>query len=188
MALKDNDFTALLNRLESAQGKALTDVQKRRICELLVPLSATRASLIVSDIERMENVPKNIVAVVLNAVDRLKENDSSKAFNTTTWQAKELCTSTAEFETFFSILRLIMNIHEEKLIERNLDPAPCTTLDMWIEMGRPKSWSPIVDHFLSGFEKVYKSDTACLEFMKRYQQSLTERFFKGNSNAKNMEQ
>lgn len=178
MPISDDALKAILRRLESAVGKPMSDVQNRRLCELLMPLDVHKASGIASDIERMENVPKNIVAVVLNAIDRIKENDSAKVFNANTWKAQELCTSTAEFETFFAILRLIMNIHDDDLIERNPVPAPCTDLDMWIDMGRPKTWSPIVDHFLSGYEKVYKNDTACLEFMKRYHASLIDRFYK----------
>lgn len=171
-----NEFKACFERLEVLTGKPMSDSQIRSLMTEFRRIGPQKTENIISQMERVENLPKNIYGAVLNAIDRMREAEEVKLYSAKTWKAQELCTSPDDFELFFKIIALIMKLHADDVVKRNDDPdrSMGPDLETWHKMGCKKTWSPLVDNFLMGYITVYKNDKACTKFMRDFYTFLVQ--------------
>lgn len=70
--------------------------------------------------------------------------------------------------------------HKNGLVERNENGSTVPMdIDTFIRAGRPQTWSPILDHWLIGFEAAYKADMQqegkLLDYLIRYNIQLKQK-------------
>lgn len=172
-----NDFKALITRLNDLAYKPMSPAQMIDLTRGFARVGYSRAEMIVRDIEHLEKIPANIYAAADNAARIVIEENQKNLYSRERWQALELCTSPDEFQLFFKIIALIIKIHADDLLPRNNAETVFVgpDLEAWVQMGRPQTWSPLVDQFLPGFEKLYKTNTL-EEYLKRFYQFLKDNY------------
>lgn len=70
---------------------------------------------------------------------------------------------------YFAVVDEIWNWHTSKLVEYNHDGCKPMTLEEWDIGGRPKTWSPILDHFTAGlFENRFEGfEKFCRDYVAK---------------------
>jgi hypothetical protein len=67
--------------------------------------------------------------------------------------------------------------HELKLVQSNPDGImSALNIQEWKSAGCPKTWSPLLDHFLQGYLKIYTASPPALEnYLNNYNKLLVEK-------------
>lgn len=73
---------------------------------------------------------------------------------------------------FFAVLNEIKGWHDRGLAKYNHPSCPPMDLEHWHRLGRPKTWSPIYDHFIEGLYP--NRDNNFAGFCKKYLATLID--------------
>lgn len=173
-----SDYT---DRIAAARGK---DIPVTTIKEIFKLFDAIEDKYRIRDMEQIttmietyENVPSNIYGLIKRIRDDIKyrrEKDFEKNGN---WKADPTCATVEEVAAFFAVLNEIRLWHELNLAKRNPDGLKCSlNIQEWKSAGCPKTWSPLLDHFLQGYLKIYTASPPALEnYLNNYNKLLVEK-------------
>jgi hypothetical protein len=180
-------FDKLLSDLAAAKGRDLPQVISVAIEDMFSEMGYSLAKRIVDDITTTDHCPSNIVGAIRRRWIDEKARRAEELSRKQKWEAesKEAC-STEEWQTFWEICHMILTLHQQKRVAYNHDGVTTgLSIDEWVDVGRPLSWSPALDHFLQGYERAYKLDMqkpgAVVDYLKKYKDLLHQKFFLHNS-------
>lgn len=169
--IEKNNCVELIKEVQIIAGKKLTPDQFDRLVEGIGKIDWNKACQIVRDFERMERFPSNIYGIVANRIEDQFRSERQGSYKAELWKAIDAdCASSVEWRLFFAITAEIMLWHRAGLAERNPNgtSVPMTS-DEWMQQGCPATWSPLLDHFLSGLVKVNNFSTEKREaFLAEY--------------------
>lgn len=175
-------YTEAIERLGATRGKEIPQVTIKGIYRLFDEMEAKDIEYIVRLVEKYENVPSNLYGLVDRLWSERKYWKEQKLNNTDDWKADPDNASGAEFSAFMAVMTEILTWHEEKLVERNPDGVIVSmSIVDWKKSGCPKTWSPILDHFLTGYLKMYTATSdsnLLLNFMINHTKILREQRLK----------
>jgi hypothetical protein len=153
----DKIYLPLIEDLEAANGRAMNNTTAKKIVDALSTVDWKEANAIVRSISRAPNPPRNVYGAVLDAVEEVGREKAQALEHRQTWAVKDSDRLTpAEWQWNQLILEEIMVWHDLKLAARNVDHCEPMDIDEWIQAGRTKTWSTILDHYLQGSEPAYK--------------------------------
>lgn len=175
-------YEKLINELAAAKGRDFPVMIVEALTELFTDMGPKQAKRIVNEITLSDSAPSNIVGAVKRRWIEEKRLRDEKLEQREKWNAesKEAC-SKEEWKHFFHFLHLLSEAHRMRLVKTNeFGVTTPLSIDDYVSVGRPETWSPILDHFLIGYETAYKLDLskpgAVKEFLERYNLQLKERF------------
>ena len=173
-------YIPLIEDLEAAQGRDMNEQTANKIVAALSKVEWKQANAIVKSLIRATNPPRNMYGAILDAVEEIYREQEKVIESRETWTsaAKDRLTS-AEWEWNFKVLIEIMEWHKCGLVVKNEEHCEPMDLDQWISADRPKTWSPVLDHYLQGSEAAYKrtiagDTTALAQFAESYYKILVE--------------
>ncbi len=172
-------YDELISELAAARGRDLPEIVCNNLRTLFDDMGKQNAKNIVGQLILSDNLPQNLYGAVKARWIEIKANNDRNTLMRENWPTDDECATPAEWSTFFAIVGEIMKWHQSGLVKYNRDGVTAgLSIDDWKRVNRPQSWSPIVDHLLSGFEQAYKLDMsrkgALFDFLKQYQQKLEE--------------
>lgn len=169
-------YEVAIERLGAARGKDIPQVTIKGIYRLFDEMQADDIDHIVRLVEKYENIPSNLYGLVDRLWSERKYWKDQKLNHAEDWKADPDNASGKEFSAFFAVLGEIFLWHTDKLVESNKEG---TTVPMdiaeWKRAGCPKTWSPMVDHFLEGYLKMYTTSSESdilLNYMINYKNTL----------------
>jgi hypothetical protein len=167
----------LIERLSGARGKDIPAPTIKRLYQLFDEMGAKDAEYVTSVLEDYQNLPSNVAGEVKNIWKSIKGRRDNEQLWRETWQAaNEECTTGEEYHWFFMIVTEVLGWHSKKMVQKNETglSVPVGILE-WKKMGCPKTWCPILDHFLEGFLRAHSlPGKGCEEFLRKYYQMLLE--------------
>jgi hypothetical protein len=171
-------YRPLIEELAAAQGRDIQERTAVKIVDALATVDWKETNAIVRSISRAPNPPRNIYGAVLDAVEEVGREKAQALEHRQTWAVKDSERLTpGEWQWNQLVLEEIMVWHDMKLATRNVEYCEPMDIDEWIKAGRPKTWSTILDHYLTGSEPAYKrtigGDALALEkFAEAYYKML----------------
>jgi hypothetical protein len=173
-----SDYT---DRIAAVRGK---DIPVTTIKEIFKLFDAIEDKYRIRDMEQIttmietyENVPSNIYGLIKRIRDDIKYRRDQALEHNENWKADPTCANSKEFAAFFAVLGEIMLWHELKLVQSNPDGImSALNIQEWKSAGCPKTWSPLLDHFLQGYLKIYTASPPALEnYLNNYNKLLVEK-------------
>ena len=177
-------YSEITDRIAAARGKDIPAGTLKEIFKLFDAIEdryrVKDCEQIASMIEAYENVPQNIFGLIKRIRDDLKYRRDQALEHNENWKADPANASGKEFSAFFAVLGEIFLWHELKLAEKNPDGLyAALDIQEWKSAGCPKTWSPILDHFLQGYAKIYTvAPPALEEYLINYKKILVEKRLK----------
>lgn len=179
-------YDEAIERLGAARGKDIPQVTIKGIYRLFDEMEAKDIEHIVKLVEKYENIPANMYGLIDRLWSERKYWKDQKLNNVDDWKADPDNASGKEFSAFFAVLGEIFLWHTEKLVAINPDGITFPmAINEWKVHGCPKTWSPIVDHFLEGYLKVYTASSQSdilLNYMINYKNNLVNKRIKRTVN------
>jgi len=174
-----NQYTDYTDRIGAARGKEIPALTCKQIYKLFDEINNPKEiERIIKLIEEYENVPSNIYGLVKRIWNERRYSNEKSANLSDEWRNAPDCTSPEEWRAFWPVIAEIYTWHMLGLQKYNHDGVTIG-LDVmeWHRLGRPKSWSPMIDHFLDLYYKVHSLPEPHVEdTCKKYlSQLITER-------------
>jgi hypothetical protein len=152
MKLTKDDYRGLLREIAACMGRDLSKMAGETLENFFREIGWEYSLIVVQEITSREHVPTNIYGLAKNIYREKKTHAENKHLWKENWVSKEDCTTPQEWEYFWKILGEILTWHELHLVETNefgaTTPIP---IEVYKKAGNPQSWSPVVDHLLSGY-------------------------------------
>lgn len=171
-------YDEAIEHLCAAKGKDIPQVTIKGIYRLFDEMDAKDIDYIVRLVEKYENIPSNMYGLIDRLWSERKYWKEQKLNNTDDWKADPDNASGKEFSAFFAVLNEIFLWHTEKLVQSNPEGVTVPMdISEWKRSGCPKTWSPIVDNFLTGYLKMYTTTSESnllLYFMNNYKDTLVK--------------
>jgi hypothetical protein len=149
----DGDFESLLEKVRLNAGKKIPDFIDRGISTLLKDSGWEYARRSVFELSRRDSCPSNIYGFLENKIHDYKNQEREGTLSRDQWRTyQDNCASATEWSLFFNITNEILIWHRIGLVKINHDgvSVPMST-DEFRGAGYPKTWSSILDHFLSQY-------------------------------------
>ena len=126
----------------------------------------------------MANLPSNIIG----EIKKIGGEIDGEAREATEWKTRHLegIGNNRECEQISIFNNELILWHKTGLMNKNeIGSKVPMGIDEWIKANRPQTWSPILDHWLNGFEAAYKldlqSEGALLDYLIRYNTALIQK-------------
>jgi hypothetical protein len=165
--------TELCAKIALMRERELPELVDRGIRDLFAKIGERKSREIIRRLQEQPKIPQNISGMIEKEIATIEAEAEKNSWKKTV----EGAGSSEEFRAMMEFLSELTEWHRQGLVAT--DPLGSTTpmsIDEWAAFGRPKTWSPIVDHWLAGFEKAYKTDVSMpgylLHYLLRYNQIL----------------
>lgn len=182
-------YTEAIERLGATRGKEIPQVTIKGIYRLFDEMEANDVEYIVRLVEKYENVPSNLYGLVDRLWSERKYWKEQNLNNTDDWKADPDNASGKEFSAFMAVMTEILIWHEEKLVERNAEGVTVAmSIVDWKKLGCPKTWSPLLDMFLTAYLKMYTASSDCgglLDYMIKFKNNIYDERMKRTYNREN---
>lgn len=164
----------LLSEIVIMRGRELPLITATGLEKIFETCGERTARTAVRRLNDRDTIPNNIVGVMQREISLIeaekRERDEWKTHSDDAGTSDD-CHAMMEF------LTEILLWHSLGLVEKNpMGISIPMSIDEYAAAGRPITWSPIVDHWLGGFERAYNEDKvmpgALLDFLMRYNLTL----------------
>ena len=161
---------AAVNKIELMRGRDLPEMVTHYLVDYFGKIGEIKTNCVVAELKMLDNIPSNIIGAVERYAQKAQYHNEAQQYkpkDRNDLGDKESAGLIAEF------LGEVLLWHELNLVDVNTD-NPCGVMDIeqWVSIDRPKSWSPIIDDWLKGFESAYyleKSQPGAIsKFMRAY--------------------
>lgn len=175
-----DDWDKLFSELAAARGRDLPLPLTRQLATIFDEAGERNAKTIVNQLVSMDSLPTNLYGAVRSRWIEMKRNSEYETLRKDKWQSESSeNTNAAEWTLYWQIIEEIMLWHQCGLAETNKNAAPISyDIDEWLNAGKPKTWSPILDHFLDGYALGYKADLktpgSLTKYLEQYLQLIKE--------------
>lgn len=158
------------------RGKDFVDMQAKGIAKKFDEIGKNDTWVIIRRLQAWPKIPDNISGAIDKEYGALKAERREAG----QWRMKKEGLGTSlecsEIGRFNDELTLW---HRMGLADTNKNGSTVPmAIEEWIRAGRPATWSPVLDHWLQGFEVAYKQDLqvegSLLAFLARYNNMLVE--------------
>ena len=170
------NYEHFLDRIAAARGKEIPKVTIAGIYRLFDQMQEKDIEHITRLIEKYENVPSNLYGLVDRLWSERKYWLDQQTMNTDNWKADPDNASGAEFSAFMAVMTEILTWHDEKLIQRNPEGLTVAMdIHEWKRAGCPKTWSELLDKFLTGYLKMITASSnsgLLLEYMIKFKNNI----------------
>jgi hypothetical protein len=163
-----------LTKIELMRGRALPDIVAPELVKMFDGAGRYKTAAVLNRLRSYESIPQNIIGCcekILWELNNQQETEGYKYKDRNDFGDKKTLESLAIFLVELEFW------HKNGLAEYN-HKGLTTGIDInqWIEAGRPKTWSPILDHWLNGFVKAHEEEKinpgAILAFEMEYNTML----------------
>lgn len=165
----------LISDIISMRGRELPAITADAIIAFFLKIGEKDSRRIVSRISGFENIPSNILGIIKKEHGNIMAEEREK----TSWKERhdEGMGTNSECSALMLFNQELFLWHQLELVERNTEGfSGSVDIDTYIKMERPKTWSPILDHWLYGFETAYFLDMrepgALLNYLLQYNATL----------------
>lgn len=174
-------YQTALNEIAVARGKNITFEQGGAVVALLSRISWRDAKQIVRELTRMPSIPPNLYGIIRERVEEVEREAKKQLEWRDKWTANEDCLTKEEQFWHSQILAEMKIWYDSGLVGKNPPPycEPCS-IEEWIRLGKPRNFSPIIDHMLAGSIEPYQktiagNKTALRDYFARYLSTLKTR-------------
>lgn len=164
MKIEKDDFDGLLREISYCKATGIASGTANAIKELLKEMGWDNAFKAVKQLTSRDSLPSNIYGALQGIYREIKTAAESEHLWKNSWKSDPDCTTPQEWAAFWGFMTELMLWHRLKLVQSN--PNGVTTpadIITYKRAGMPKTWSPILDHFLEGFYSAWKGD-----FLEKY--------------------
>jgi hypothetical protein len=179
--------TNLIAQIVVLRGRELPTIQDEGLRSIFDSSGKSVALQAVKRLSDMPTLPSNIIGAIKREISGIEGEIRERQ----EWRLKsrDAATSTKECQELMAFLQELSIWHQIGLVERNDNGISIPmSIDEYIYAGRPKTWSPIIDHWLQGFEAAYRLEQekpgALIDFYKGYTKNLIEERRKRTENQK----
>jgi hypothetical protein len=154
--MSDITYESLLEKVLLNSGKKLPDNIVAGIDRLLKASGLELSRRAVMELGRRDVCPSNVYGFLETRIYEYKQQEKEEVLSRTRWKTgDENCASAVEWSFFFNITSEILLWHTLGIAEYNPQGiAVALSVTDFIKSGYPKTWSPILDHFMAGYCKV----------------------------------
>ena len=165
-----------VKKIELMKGRDLPEIVVQALVDFFNGVGEIKTKAIIYRLKTYDKIPDNIIG----CIDRLN-NEIHNTYQEQEYKPKnrEDLGDPSSAGLMGEFMTEVFLWHELRLVERNTD-NPCGVLDIeqWVAAGRPKSWSPIIDNWLEGFEAAYYMEKTKAGSVKIYMESYIRKLKK----------
>lgn len=163
-----------MREIAACLGKDLNTRTAESIQSLLVDMGWDNAKSVVKDLTHREHIPSNLYGTILGIWESRKVQQQQAHLWKQKWTADQDCATPGEWTAFWKVMGEILRWHQMGLVSSNPDGITTPlTADEYHKAKCPKSWSPIVDHFLTGYYPAMLADVL-EDYLTKYHAHLVE--------------
>lgn len=174
-----HDFiTNALSRIVIARGRELPELHANKLAEIFSVIGMVKTKIVADRIEGLSSIPQNIIGEVNKIIADIRAEEQERE----AWKAarRDNLGTDPEHEQIGIFNTELMTWHRSGLVQKNPEGITVPmSVEEYIKAGRPKTWSPIIDHWMQGYEVAYKLDLqtegALLDYLMRYNRTLQDR-------------
>jgi hypothetical protein len=165
---------AAVNKIELMKGRDLPEETGRYLIEFFDKIGQYKTSAIVSQLKGYDTIPQNIIGCVEKMAAEINYNSEIDKYK---MKDRDDLGDPLSAGLFAEFMQEIFVWHKSGLVETNKD-NPCDIMDIeqWATVNRPKTWSPIIDDWMKGYEAAYylerQQKGAIANFLKSYNEKL----------------
>jgi hypothetical protein len=177
MSLPFTDWlTELLTEIAIMREKELPQIVDAGIRRIFERIGEKKARIVLRRLRDQPKLPTNIIGALEREIAAFEGDERERSW----WKSKgeNLCADNPVLSEVMKFLTELTLWHRQGLIDRTPDGCVVPmSIDDWRTCGRPKTWSPILDHWMHGYEAAYKTDLSnpgyLLHYLIMYNQALT---------------
>jgi hypothetical protein len=192
MAIAEGDYESLMTEIDAAVGRKIKGETAKKVEALLKEMGWPDAKRIVFTVVKSERVPVNIYGFIGNLYREIKIQREQEFLARERWRSDPNCCTPEQWTVWLNITTEIMMWHTLGLAKYNHETVvgSCTDYEAWLQYGKPKTWSPILDSFLKQLQIPYTqritNQEVFTDFLRKYFSMLsTERENGSRSGMKN---
>jgi hypothetical protein len=174
--------SAAVKKIELMRGRDLPEVVGLALVEFFDKIGEPKTHAIISQLKGYDNIPQNIIGCVEKMAAEINYNSEIDKYK---MKDRDDLGDPLSAGLFAEFMQEVFVWHKLNLVETDKD-NPCDIMDIeqWVTADRPKTWSPIIDDWLKGYEAAYylerQQKGAIADFLKSYNEKLkTERGKRG---------
>jgi hypothetical protein len=174
MAISEGDYEALMLEIDAAVGRKIKGETAKKIEGLLKEMGWKDAKNIVFKIVKSERIPVNIYGFVGNLWREIKTNRETEFLSMERWKTDPNCCTPEQWALWLNITSEIMMWHLLGLAKRYAESVvgPETDYIQWMQLGQPKTWSPLLDHLFKQmipfFQNRITKSEELTQFLREY--------------------
>lgn len=154
------------------RGRELIEMVKNYLIGFFEKIGEPKTRTIINKLKQYETIPQNIVGCIEKLNGEIRNTFEAQQYKP---KNRDDLGDPETAGLFGEMMAIIFSLHKGGVAQYNHDnPCGIMDLDEWIIMGRPESWSPLIDTWLLGYEAACISETSQHGAVKKYMRCFVD--------------